>query len=141
MKTARAPEALPARDSGYWLLASTVIVLLPHLERYPLWLTAALAILFSWRGLMLQRGWPAPNRWLRLVLTLLLATLVFRQYGTLFGKDAGSALLAVMLALKFFDLRRNGMVYDVFVGHAFTPFQLFPILSLWVSFILHASDG
>jgi transglutaminase-like putative cysteine protease len=118
MKTARAPEPLGfvdshRRDTGYWLLAAAVIVLLPHLERYPLWLTAALAILFTWRGLMLQRGWPAPNRWLRLVLTLLLATLVFRQYGTLLGKDAGSALLAVMLALKFFELQR---VRDYMLG-------------------------
>ena len=37
MKTARAPEPpgfedSHRRDTGYWLLAATVIVLLPHLE-------------------------------------------------------------------------------------------------------------
>jgi transglutaminase-like putative cysteine protease len=31
---------------------------------------------------------------------------LYRQYGTLFGRDAGSALLAAMLALKFLELRR-----------------------------------
>ena len=106
MKKTRPTEPLPARASGYWLLGAAVIVLLPHLERFPLWLTAVLAALFSWYFLLLRRAWPVPNRWLRLALTLLLAFLIFRQYGTLFGRDAGSALLAVMLALKFLELRR-----------------------------------
>ena len=105
MKT-RPTEPLPARASGYWLLSAAIIVLLPHVPRFPLWLTAVLAALFSWYFLLLRRAWPAPNRWLRLALTLLLAFLVFRQYGTLFGRDAGSALLAIMLALKFLELRR-----------------------------------
>jgi len=113
MKNPRAPEALPERAAGYWLLAAAVIVLLPHVVHFPLWLTAVLAILFAWRALVLRRNWPAPNRWLRLGLTLLLAVLVYRQYGTLFGRDAGSALLAVMLALKFFELKR---VRDYMLG-------------------------
>ena len=105
MKT-RPTEPLPARASGYWLLSAAIIVLLPHVLRFPLWLTAVLAALFSWYFLLLRRAWPAPNRWLRLALTLLLAFLVFRQYGTVFGRDPGSALLAIMLALKFLELRR-----------------------------------
>jgi transglutaminase-like putative cysteine protease len=113
MKKPRAPEALPERAAGYWLLAAAVIVLLPHIARFPLWFTATLAGLFAWRTLMLRRNWPAPHRWLRFGLTLLLATLVYRQYGTLFGRDAGSALLAVMLALKFFEMRR---VRDYMLG-------------------------
>lgn len=106
MKKPRPTEPLPARASGYWLLSAAIIVLLPHVLRFPLWLTAVLATLFGWYFLLLRRAWPAPNRWLRLALTLLLAFLVFRQYGTLFGRDAGSALLAIMLALKFLELRR-----------------------------------
>lgn len=105
MKT-RPTEPLPARASGYWLLSAAIIVLLPHVLRFPLWLTAVLAALFGWYFLLLRRAWSAPNRWLRLALTLLLAFLVLRQYGTLFGRDAGSALLAIMLALKFLELRR-----------------------------------
>jgi transglutaminase-like putative cysteine protease len=42
----------------------------------------------------------------RLALITLALGLVFKQYGTLLGRDAGSALLAVMLALKFLELRR-----------------------------------
>jgi transglutaminase-like putative cysteine protease len=69
-------SALAERAAGYWLLGAAVVVLLPHVPRLPMWFTA------------------------------LLAVLLYRQYGTLFGRDAGSALLAAMLALKFLELRR-----------------------------------
>lgn len=99
-------DELPARSTGYDLLVAAAVALLPHLARFPWWLTPALAALFTWRILMLRRGWPAPGRWLRVALTALFALLVYRHYGTIFGRDAGSALLAVMLALKFLELRR-----------------------------------
>lgn len=102
----RSEAAYAERAAGYWLLAAAIVVLLPHVVRLPIWLSAALAVLFGWRFLIMYRGWPAPGRWLRLALTVLIAGLLFRQYGTLFGRDAGSALLAAMLALKFLELRK-----------------------------------
>jgi protein-glutamine gamma-glutamyltransferase len=99
-------NVLAERAAGYWLLGAAVVVLLPHVPRLPLWLSVVLAVLFTWRFLMLQRVWPMPNRWLRWLLTVGLGVLLYRQYGTLFGRDAGSALLAAMLALKFLELRR-----------------------------------
>ena len=99
-------SAYAERAAGYWLLAAAIVVLLPHVARLPIWLNIILALLFGWRFLIMHRGWPAPGRWLRIGLTLLIAGLLFRQYGTLFGRDAGSALLAAMLALKFLELRR-----------------------------------
>ncbi len=99
-------NALAERAAGYWLLGAAVVVLLPHVPRFPVWLSAVLAALFAWRFFMVQRAWPAPNRWWRWSLTALLVFLLYRQYGTLFGRDAGSALLAAMLALKFLELQR-----------------------------------
>jgi transglutaminase-like putative cysteine protease len=99
-------QALAERAAGYWLLGAAVVVLLPHVPRLPLWLSVVLAMLFGWRFLMLQHAWPVPSRWLRWLLTAGLAALLYRQYGTLFGRDAGSALLAIMLALKLLELRR-----------------------------------
>lgn len=101
-----AENRLAERSAGYWLLAAAVVVLLPHLERLPYWLSAVLALLFVWRLLMLRRGWPSPPRLLRWLLALLLAGVIYAQYGTLFGRDAGSALLAGMMALKFLELQR-----------------------------------
>lgn len=99
-------NALAERAAGYWLLGAAVVVLLPHVPRFPVWLSAVLAALFIWRFFIVQRAWPAPNRWWRWSLTALLVFLLYRQYGTLFGRDAGSALLAAMLALKFLELQR-----------------------------------
>ena len=96
----------PERAAGYGLLASAVVALAPLVAGWPWWLTAALGLLFGWRFLMLRRGWPAPGGLLRVVLMVLLVALVWRQYGTIFGRDAGSGLLALMLALKFLELRR-----------------------------------
>ena len=99
-------NTLAERAAGYWLLGAAVVVLLPHVPRFPVWLSILLAALFAWRFFMLQRAWPAPNRWVRWLLTALLVFLLYREYGTLFGRDAGSALLAAMLALKFMELQR-----------------------------------
>ena len=132
MKT-RPTEPLPARASGYWLLSAAIIVLLPHVLRFPFWLTAVLATLFAWYFLLLRRAWPAPNRWLRLALTLLLAFLVFRQYGTLFGRDAGSALLATMLALKFLELRKlRDYLLSVFIIYFLIVIGFLYSQALWL---------
>ncbi len=99
-------NALAERAAGYWLLGTAVVALLPHVARLPVWLSAVLTALFAWRFLMIRRAWPAPSRWLRWPLTAALVYLLYRQYGTLLGRDAGSALLAAMLALKFLELQR-----------------------------------
>lgn len=111
MTRPQTPDRVPAaaahaeRAAGYWLLAAAIVVLLPHAARLPIWLNALLVLLFGWRFLIMRRGWPVPGRWLRIALTVLVAALLFRRYGTLLGRDAGSALLAAMLALKFLELR------------------------------------
>ena len=87
-------NTLAERAAGYWLLTAAVVVLLPHIARLPLWLAAVLAALFGWRYFILRRGWPSPTRALRIGITLLLALLLYRHYGTLLGREAGSALLA-----------------------------------------------
>jgi len=96
----------PDRAAGYGLLASAALTLLPHLLRWPVWLPPLLALLFAWRFFMLRRGWPVPGMVLRFALTVLVTVLVFWHFGTILGRDAGSALLAALLALKLLELRR-----------------------------------
>ncbi len=102
-----APESdSPDRAAAYGLLVSAVVAVLPHLGRLPWWLTLYLAALFAWRYLMLKRGYPAPGGLLRFVLMTLGVLAVYLHHGTILGRDAGGALLATMLALKFLELRR-----------------------------------
>ncbi len=97
--------ALPDRHTAYWLIASVVLVLAPHTAYQPWWLSAGIVAVLAWRYLLTTHAWPAPGRLLRIALTLLAIVVVFKHYGTLFGRDAGIALMAAMLALKLLELR------------------------------------
>lgn len=122
-------NALAERAAGGWLLVAAVVVLLPHVPRFPLWFSAALAALFGWRFFILTRGWPAPNRWLRYSLTFFLAAAIFLQHRTFLGRDAGSDLLALMFALKLLELQRLRdyivsvliLYFLVLIGFLFAP--------------------
>jgi len=105
----RSPDPLPDvpdRAAGYGVLASAALTLLPHVSRWPWWMPALLASLFAWRVIMLRRGWPTPGALSRFLLTGVVMALVYWHFGTLLGRDAGSALLSALLALKMLELRR-----------------------------------
>ncbi len=88
-----------------WLLATAIFVLGPLAAQVPLWLTGLSLLLIALRYFIARRGWPLPRRALRLALTLAFTAAVYLRYGTVFGRDAGIALLVGMLALKLLELR------------------------------------
>lgn len=105
------------RHGRSWLLGALAAVLLPSLLRLPPWLAAGCLALLGWRLAGDLRGWALPDRGWRLLLTLLGIGAVLLGYRTLFGLDAGLALLSVMLCLKLLELRtlRDAMLV-VFLG-------------------------
>lgn len=108
---AAADTATPA-VGRLWLLAALAAVALPHWLRQPAWLVLLGLGCFGWRLGVERRGWSLPRRWLRLLLTVAAIGAVLAAYRTLFGRDAGLALLTVMLCLKLLELRtrRDGLV-------------------------------
>src|SRR5262245_27495815 len=101
-----------------WLLAGLTLVAAPHVERLPWWLTGLVITLAAWRVYLGHASLPLPGRWL-LVLVVIGATAgVYFNYRTLFGRDAGVALLVVMLALKLLETRvlRDAMLLS-FLGY------------------------
>ncbi|MFA7382749.1 MAG: DUF3488 and transglutaminase-like domain-containing protein [Desulfurivibrionaceae bacterium] len=108
---------IPLRPGRLWLLGSLTAVLLPPLLRLPPWFTAYCFALLGWRSAIDLRGWPLPRRRLHLPLTLAGIGAVLLGYRTLFGPDAGLALLSVMLCLKLLELRslRDAMLI-IFLG-------------------------
>jgi transglutaminase-like putative cysteine protease len=88
------------------LLLTALLVLASHVPNLPLWLTLACAGALMWRFAIHSYGWPAPNRLLRLGLTVVVVAATVAHFGTVLGRDAGSALLATLLALKLLELRR-----------------------------------
>jgi transglutaminase-like putative cysteine protease len=92
--------------------ATLVATLLLHARWMPLGLLALLlgmiVLLLVWR----QRGRRRLPLLLRMLLLAMLVVIVYRSLGNLFGREAGSALLAAMLTLKLTeaDTRRDARV-------------------------------
>jgi transglutaminase-like putative cysteine protease len=88
------------------MLASLLLVVLPHAARLPWWISMFAFGMGAAHILLLRHpGWKVPQL-LVFAATLAGGAGVFLTYDTLLGRNAGMALLVVMLALKLLELRR-----------------------------------
>jgi transglutaminase-like putative cysteine protease len=94
------------------LLASTVLVLLPHTAHLPAWVTLLCGATLAWRAALTLLGRRMPA-------TLVLATMaivsmagVLQTYGTVLGRDAGVAMLVLLVAFKMLEMHARR---DLFV--------------------------
>jgi transglutaminase-like putative cysteine protease len=113
------PPARPLRrEILNRLLPTLAVITAPQFTRLPLWLTAA-AVLFGGGCFLINaRRMAAPGMVLRTLLSLLLPLAVLNHYGTLLGRDAGTALLVAMLALKLLEINTARDLYVVvFLGY------------------------
>lgn len=101
----RPPDRSPLPSDVAWLLASAAGVVLLLSGQVPGWLAGFCLCLLAWRWLGLRSGWPQPPRWLRLVLAATSTALVFANFGTVFGRDAGTALLLILIGFKVLESR------------------------------------
>jgi len=91
--------------SNWALLASLSLVVSPHLLRVPGWLTMLILLFVGWRIAVIEGRMAPPPRVLLVALVSAASGCVFLQYGTLFGREAGVALLSIMIALKLLELK------------------------------------
>lgn len=94
------------------LLCACTLVLLPHIGHLPLWVIPTCAVLLAWRGWVTFRGNRMPPRGLLLPIALLAMAAVYRTYGTFFGREAGVAMLTLLLTLKLLEMHAKR---DLFV--------------------------
>jgi transglutaminase-like putative cysteine protease len=87
------------------LLLGMVLVVAPHAQRLPAWVSAFVLGLVVWRALIAWRSWRLPPRWALVVLAIVVSAGVIASYGPMLGRDASVALLAVMTGLKCLELR------------------------------------
>jgi len=90
-----------------WTLAAIGAALLPHLPYLPIWITGAFLACAGWRIAVERRRSALPSVWLRALLALLCFLGVLATYETISGVGPGSALLAIMAALKLLETRRR----------------------------------
>jgi transglutaminase-like putative cysteine protease len=100
------------------LLLSLTLVAAPHAAHLSGWTIALMVMLITWRAYVGYARLALPNRWLLLLIALAATVGVFFSYRTIFGRDAGVALLVVMLGLKLLETRtlRDAMLLS-FLGY------------------------
>ncbi len=89
----------------YSLILSILLVIAPHADHLPLWVSVLCAALLIWRTVLAYRTSPLPPRWLLLLITLVGVAVIGKSYHTLFGRDVGVTLLMMLATLKLLELR------------------------------------
>jgi transglutaminase-like putative cysteine protease len=99
--------ARQALDHGCapWLLASAVVTTAPHFEHQPLWLSAFTSLILLWAGWLWRQDKRLPGRWLLIALVVVACSCIFIEFRSLFGRDAGVAMLVIFMAMKLLELK------------------------------------
>ncbi|MES2126444.1 MAG: DUF3488 and transglutaminase-like domain-containing protein [Pseudomonadota bacterium] len=94
------------------LLVAALLVLVPHANHLPLWISALCGATLFWRGAVTWRGLRMPATALLLPIALAAMAGVFNSYHTLLGRDAGVAMLVLLVAFKMLEMHAKR---DLFV--------------------------
>jgi transglutaminase-like putative cysteine protease len=101
-----------SKSLTYGLLLSILMVIAPHADHLPLWVSILCSALLSWRAYLTYTGNPLPKRWLLMLITIVSIGSIVTSFHTLFGREIGVTLLMLLAALKLMELRaaRDAMV-------------------------------
>jgi transglutaminase-like putative cysteine protease len=94
------------------LVASTVLVLLPHASHLPPWVSLVCGATLAWRAALTLLGRRMPKNVLLVPIAALAMFGVLRTYHTLLGRDAGVAMLVLLVAFKMLEMHARR---DLFV--------------------------
>lgn len=96
----------------YGILLGILMVIAPHADHLPVWISGMCAGLLLWRAWLAYTGKPLPKRWLLMLVTFAGTAGIIFTFRTLFGREAGVALLVLLATLKLMELRdaRDAMV-------------------------------
>jgi hypothetical protein len=88
------------------------MVIAPHAEHLPIWVSGMCASLLSWRAYLAYSSKTLPKRWLLMLITFAGTGGIVFNFHTLFGREAGVTLLVMLAALKLMELHkaRDAMV-------------------------------
>ncbi len=102
------PALWHPRPHQWWGLGlALTLSAAPHLLRLPIWLSAIWVLAVGWRLSLGVQGRAMPALVIRLLLTLAAGVALYLYFGTVLGRDAGSALLVIMVGLKLLELKQR----------------------------------
>jgi len=122
-----------------WTASVVVGASLPHWFELSIWIPLLLGTAIVWRLAAAVSGWRLPNRAIRMLFAFMAFTAVLMQYHTINGVTAGSALLVVMVALKFLEAhsQRDELVLMI-IAYFLVFASLLYERGLWVGIYLLA---
>jgi transglutaminase-like putative cysteine protease len=137
-----ANEALD-RTATPWLFVAALATIAPHFMHQPLWLSLVAGLMLCWGGWLWWKDQRLPGRWLLFLLVIAGSAGIYVEFRTLFGRDAGVAMLVMFMAMKLLELksRRDGMVvitlgYFLLLTHYFysqsIPTGLWLLGAMWI---------
>jgi transglutaminase-like putative cysteine protease len=83
------------------------LAILAHLTHMPVWAIPLVIAGLLWRFFHEWRGWPRPPQFLLIALGFMAGLGVFLSYHSLWGRDAGTALLTLAALLKLLETRAS----------------------------------
>ena len=97
------------------MLASQLLVVLPHVMRLPVWLTAFCVACGIWRIMVFQGRWAFPGKWIKTLFVVGAFVAVGFGYGTLLGLEPWVGILIVAFVLKLLEMHQLRDAYTVIV--------------------------
>jgi transglutaminase-like putative cysteine protease len=107
----KAPLARDKQDT-LLLIASSLLVLVPHASHLPLWVSLLCGATLAWRAAVTLLGRRLPSNLILVPLAAAAMAGVLHSYHTLLGRDAGVAMLVLLVAFKMLEMHARR---DLFV--------------------------
>jgi transglutaminase-like putative cysteine protease len=109
----RAPALSRDKSDTLLLLASSLLVLVPHAAHLPPWVSALCMATLLWRAAVTLLGRRMPPSLVLMPIAGLAMFGVLRTYHTLLGRDAGVAMLVLLVAFKMLEMHAKRDLYVV----------------------------
>lgn len=137
-----AREALD-RLATPWLFATALATTAPHFMHQPPWLSIAAGAMLLWAVWLWWKDQRLPGRWILIPLVCAGSAGILFEFHTLFGRDAGVAMLVMFMTMKLLELksRRDAMVvvtlgYFLLLTHYLfsqsIPTGLWLLVAMWL---------
>jgi len=126
-----------------WLFAAALVTIAPHFSHQPIWLSAFAGLMLFWGGWLWWQNQRLPGRWLLALLVIAGCAGILVEFRTLFGREAGVAMLVIFMAMKLLEVKsqRDAMVvvtlgYFLLLTHFFNsqsiPTGLWLLAAMWM---------
>jgi transglutaminase-like putative cysteine protease len=95
----------PSLTLFFLLVGAFFLTFVPHVEQLPLWVSFSVTGSLLIRSILEYYRLPLPSNAFCNILALCLVAGIIFQFNTMLGREAGTAFMAGLLAIKFFELR------------------------------------